>query len=96
MESSAENPQPLRVVTSAVRGWIDRLGAIWVEAQVIEINRRAGSRTVFVTMRDKLANERSSLSRWMARLKRAFHSVEKLQQRIARLERQITRHALVG
>jgi exodeoxyribonuclease VII large subunit len=56
LESSPESPQPLRVVTSAVRGWIDRLGAVWVEAQVIEINRRAGSRTVFVTMRDKLAN----------------------------------------
>ena len=56
LQSSPENPQPLRVVTSAVRGWIDRLSPIWVEGQVIQINRRAGSKTVFVTMRDKLAN----------------------------------------
>lgn len=56
LKSSPESPQPLRVVTAAVRGWIDRLGAVWVEAQVIQISRRAGARTVFVTMRDKLAN----------------------------------------
>ena len=62
LDSSPDHPQPLRVVTSAVRGWIDRLGAVWVEAQVIEINRRAGSRTVFVTMRDKLANVSASVT----------------------------------
>jgi exodeoxyribonuclease VII large subunit len=54
--SSPESPQPLRVVTAAVRGWIDRLNPIWVEGQVIQINRRAGARTIFLTMRDKLAN----------------------------------------
>jgi exodeoxyribonuclease VII large subunit len=56
LQSTPENPQPLRAVTSAVRGWIDRLNPIWVEGQVIQINRRAGAKTVFVTMRDKLAN----------------------------------------
>ena len=28
-------------------------------------------------------------SRWMSRLKRAFHAMEKLQTKIARLERQV-------
>ncbi|WP_152360313.1 exodeoxyribonuclease VII large subunit [Microlunatus speluncae] len=56
MESSPEQPLPLSRVTSAVRGWIDRLGAVWVEAQLIEINRRSGSRTIFLTLRDRLAN----------------------------------------
>jgi len=55
LESSPENPQPLRKVTHLVRGWIERLGPVWVEAQLIEINRRAGSRTIFLTLRDKLA-----------------------------------------
>ncbi|MFL6026573.1 MAG: exodeoxyribonuclease VII large subunit, partial [Friedmanniella sp.] len=49
LESSPENPQPLRKVTHLVRGWIERLGAVWVEAQLIEINRRSGSRTIFLT-----------------------------------------------
>ncbi|HEY5820334.1 MAG TPA: exodeoxyribonuclease VII large subunit [Propionibacteriaceae bacterium] len=55
LESSPESPQPLRRVVHLVRGWIERLGAVWVEAQLIEINRRSGSKTVFLTLRDKLA-----------------------------------------
>ena len=38
---------------------------------------------------EQVARERASLDRWMARLKRAFHAVEKQQKRIARLERQL-------
>ena len=41
-------------------------------------------------LRGHLEQERAALRRWMTRLKRAFHAVEKSQQRIARLERQIT------
>jgi exodeoxyribonuclease VII large subunit len=55
LESSPERPQPLRVIARAVRGWIEKLGAVWVEAQLIEINRRSGTRTIFLTLRDKLA-----------------------------------------
>ncbi|MBN71457.1 MAG: hypothetical protein CME32_19510 [Gimesia sp.] len=36
-----------------------------------------------------LIKEQEALSRWMTRLKRAFHKVEKLQERIARMERQL-------
>jgi len=56
LESSPESPQPLRRVAHLVRGWVDRLGAVWVEAQLIEINRRSGSRLIFLTLRDKLAD----------------------------------------
>jgi polyhydroxyalkanoate synthesis regulator phasin len=42
-------------------------------------------------LRAKLTTERGHWTRWMSRLKRAFHSVEKLQQRITRLERQIAK-----
>lgn len=55
LESTPENPQPLRVVAQSVKGWVERLGWVWVEGQLIEINRRSGSRTVFLTLRDKLA-----------------------------------------
>jgi exodeoxyribonuclease VII large subunit len=56
LESSPEKPQPLRIVVHAVKGWIERMGAIWVEGQLIEINRRSASKTIFLTLRDKLAN----------------------------------------
>lgn len=42
-------------------------------------------------LRSRLEQERVSHSRWMARLKRAFHAVEKSMTRIARLERQLSR-----
>ncbi|WP_460776839.1 exodeoxyribonuclease VII large subunit [Nocardiopsis nanhaiensis] len=54
MESSAEAPQPVRVVLQAVGGWIDRLGAIWVEGQIAELNSRG--RMSYMTLRDPVAN----------------------------------------
>ncbi len=60
--SSPEQPQPLRVVAHAVRGYIDKLGPIWVEAQLIEINQGSRSRLVFLTLRDTLAEVSVSVS----------------------------------
>jgi hypothetical protein len=42
-------------------------------------------------LRTRLEKERSSLARWMRRFKRAFHAVDRLQLRVARLERQMAR-----
>jgi hypothetical protein len=42
-------------------------------------------------LRGRLTRDRIALNRWMSRLKRAFHSMEKLQVRIVRIERQLTR-----
>jgi exodeoxyribonuclease VII large subunit len=61
LESSPENPQPLRLVAHLVKGWIERLGPVWVEAQLIEVSRRSG-RTIFLTLRDKLAEVSVSVS----------------------------------
>lgn len=55
LTSSPEHPQPLRVVVSVLKDYIERTNAIWVEGQLIQINRRAGSATQFLTLRDKLA-----------------------------------------
>ncbi|MDS1272128.1 exodeoxyribonuclease VII large subunit [Lipingzhangella sp. LS1_29] len=54
MESSPEAPQPVRAVLQAVGGWIGRLGRIWVEGQIADLNRRG--QTVFITLRDPVAN----------------------------------------
>jgi hypothetical protein len=43
-------------------------------------------------LRDRLTQERIALARWMTRLKRSFHAVERAQVRVARLERQLTTH----
>lgn len=36
---------------------------------------------------EQLAKDRAALDRWMSKLKRAFHAMEKLQTKIARLEK---------
>lgn len=40
-------------------------------------------------VRSRLDRERHGLARWLTRLKRAFHAVEKSQRAISRLERQL-------
>jgi exodeoxyribonuclease VII large subunit len=55
VETSPEQPVPVRQVVGMIAGWVDRLGAIWVEGQVIGLNRPAGSGTDFIRLRDKLA-----------------------------------------
>ena len=41
--------------------------------------------------REQLVKERTALDRWMARLRRAFHAVEKQQARIGRIERALAK-----
>ena len=55
MPSSPEQPQPLRAVVAATKGWVERLGPVWVSGQLIELKRRAGANTHFLTLRDALA-----------------------------------------
>jgi exodeoxyribonuclease VII large subunit len=56
LDTSPEHPAPVRQIAQAIGGWIERLGAVWVEGQVTQISRRGGSNTVFMTLRDKLAD----------------------------------------
>ncbi len=41
-------------------------------------------------VRDRLAQERATLARWMKRLRRAFNAVTKAQRTINRLEKEMT------
>ncbi|QXJ24448.1 exodeoxyribonuclease VII large subunit [Actinomadura graeca] len=54
METTAESPVPVRTVLQAVGGWIGKLGRIWVEGQITDLNARGG--TVYMTLRDPVAN----------------------------------------
>jgi len=56
MQTSPESPAPVRSIANAISGWVDRLGAVWVEGQVAQINRRPGIQTVFMTLRDSVAD----------------------------------------
>ncbi|TDO08984.1 exodeoxyribonuclease VII large subunit [Mycobacterium sp. BK086] len=52
--NSAENPYPVRAVAIRVAGWIEKLGTVWVEGQLTQINVR--SSTAFMVLRDPAAN----------------------------------------
>ncbi len=54
--SSPEAPWPVRTVARKVAEWIGRLGEVWVEGQVAQLNRRSGAATVFLTLRDPAAD----------------------------------------
>jgi exodeoxyribonuclease VII large subunit len=53
LETSADSPVPVRTVLRLVGEWIGRLGRVWVEGQIAELNRRGN--TVFLALRDPLA-----------------------------------------
>jgi exodeoxyribonuclease VII large subunit len=55
LETSVEKPAPVRVVANAMTGYINRLGPIWVEGQIAQLTRRPTAPTVFMTLRDPLA-----------------------------------------
>lgn len=54
--NSADNPFPVRAVAIRVAGWIDKLGTVWVEGQLAQINLRPNSGTVFMVLRDPAAD----------------------------------------
>ncbi|MGH8967067.1 MAG: exodeoxyribonuclease VII large subunit, partial [Actinomycetes bacterium] len=56
ISTSPDSPAPVRQIANAISGWIDRLGPVWVEGQVAQLNRRQGMNTVFLTLRDSVAD----------------------------------------
>jgi exodeoxyribonuclease VII large subunit len=56
LQTSPEHPAPVRQINQAIGQWVERLGAVWVEGQVTQISRRGGMNTVFLTLRDRLAD----------------------------------------
>ena len=50
LETSAESPAPVRVLSIALKEYVDRLGPIWIEGELSEINERTGM--AFMRLRD--------------------------------------------
>ena len=50
-ETSSESPAPVRVVSEAIKEYVDRLGPIWIEGEISEINERSGG-MAFMRLRD--------------------------------------------
>ena len=50
-ETSSESPAPVRVISEAIKDYVDRLGAIWIEGEISELNERSGM-MAFMRLRD--------------------------------------------
>lgn len=46
----------MRVVATKISEWINRLGALWVEGEITQMNARPGTRVAFLVLRDPSAN----------------------------------------
>ncbi|MDX5318924.1 MAG: exodeoxyribonuclease VII large subunit, partial [Actinomycetes bacterium] len=51
-ETTPENPWPLRLLNSKITEYVARMSSLWVEGQLVQINRRPGQPMAFMTLRD--------------------------------------------
>ena len=51
-ETTASTPWPVRTLSMKISDYIDKMSPLWVEGQVVQLNRRPGMSTAFLTLRD--------------------------------------------
>lgn len=52
IDSSPEEPLPVRVVSESIGEYVGRLGPVWVEGEVAEVTLRPGSQMAFIRLKD--------------------------------------------
>ena len=56
LETSAESPTPVRVISEAIGEYLSRLGSVWIEGELSEVSVRPGASMVFMRLRDTSAD----------------------------------------
>ena len=51
-DTTAEQPWPVRVLSMKIADYVDKMSVTWVEGQVVQLSRRPGARTAWLTLRD--------------------------------------------
>ncbi|WP_446664820.1 exodeoxyribonuclease VII large subunit [Flexivirga sp. B27] len=51
-DTTAEQPWPVRKLSVKISDYVDKMSALWVEGQIVQLNRRPGAPTAYVTLRD--------------------------------------------
>jgi exodeoxyribonuclease VII large subunit len=51
-ETTAEQPWPVRLLSAKLTDYVSKAPAVWVEGQVVQITRRPGQTTCYLTLRD--------------------------------------------
>ncbi|WP_245967873.1 exodeoxyribonuclease VII large subunit [Salana multivorans] len=68
LDTTAERPWPLRLLSLKMGEYIDKMAPVWVEGQIVEANRRSGMS--FFTLRDTEADMSLSLTAFSSVLDR--------------------------
>src|SRR5881394_1245993 len=51
-DTTAEQPWPVRLLSMKIADYVEKMSVLWVEGQVVQLTRRPGSRTAYLTLRD--------------------------------------------
>lgn len=51
-DTTAEQPWPLRTLSMKMGDYIDRMSPTWIEGQIVQLTRRPGAPTCYLTLRD--------------------------------------------
>jgi exodeoxyribonuclease VII large subunit len=51
-ETTAEHPWPVRLLSMKIGEYVEKMSVLWVEGQVVQLTRRPGARTAYLTLRD--------------------------------------------
>ncbi|WP_226345777.1 exodeoxyribonuclease VII large subunit [Agilicoccus flavus] len=51
-DTRADAPWPVRLLSMKISDYVDKMSPLWVEGQVVQLNRRGGASTCFLTLRD--------------------------------------------
>lgn len=51
-DTTAEQPWPVRLLSVKIAEYVGRMSPVWVEGQVVELRRRPGTSTAYLTLRD--------------------------------------------
>ncbi|MGN5731602.1 exodeoxyribonuclease VII large subunit [Arthrobacter psychrochitiniphilus] len=83
-QTTAENPWPLQMLSQKLKAHIEKAPATWVEAQVIELNKRAN--VSYLTLRDIDAEVSLSVTVWGSVLSRLEAPLERGSRVVAQLK----------
>lgn len=51
-DTTADQPWPVRLLSMRIAEYVEKMSVLWVEGQVVQLNRRPGARTAYLTLRD--------------------------------------------
>ena len=52
LETSAERPWPVRLLARKIADYVDKMAPVWVEGQIVQLNKHNASQTAYLTLRD--------------------------------------------